>query len=262
MASSAAHQAALRETPSHEALEDQQPAIILYGFSARFGAPSSSPFDIKTEVQLKMMGLAYEKAIGNYNDAPKGKLPFISDQGTIVADSTLIRFHLEQKYGVDLDARLSDEQRARAWATERLVEDNLYWAMVWSRWALEENFEKGPARIFDQMPAEIQDAARQKQRAAVLGYLHGQGLGRHTAGEIAAITKRGYWALSTLLGDKLYMMGDHPCGLDASVFGQLASALTDFFDSPVREAVVAFPNLIEYNRRMMARFFPIYPPEK
>lgn len=60
--------------------------------------------------------------------------------------------HLEQKYRVDLDARLSDEQRESAWATERLVEDNLYWAMVWSRWALEENFEKGPARVFDQLP--------------------------------------------------------------------------------------------------------------
>lgn len=246
---------------SHNASDNQQPGIILYGFPSRFRVRSSSPFDMKTEVQLKMIGIPFQKVVGNYKQAPKGKLPYISDQGSIIADSTLIRFHLEQKYGVDIDVGLTDEQRAIAWATERLVEDNLYWAMVWSRWALDENFEKGPARVFDQLPVEIQDVTRQKQRATVLGYLDGQGLGRHTAVEITAITKRGYWALSKLLGDKPYMLGDDPCSLDASVYGQVASALTDFFDSPVREAVMAFPNLVEYNQRMTARYFPNWRPQ-
>ena len=35
--------------------------ITLYGFGAGFGLPEISPFVTKTEVQLKMAGLAYRK---------------------------------------------------------------------------------------------------------------------------------------------------------------------------------------------------------
>ena len=41
--------------------------ITLYGFGAGFGLPEISPFVTKTEVQLKMAGLAYRKGEG---DAP------------------------------------------------------------------------------------------------------------------------------------------------------------------------------------------------
>ena len=35
--------------------------ITLYGFGAGFGLPEISPFVTKTEIQLKMAGLAYRK---------------------------------------------------------------------------------------------------------------------------------------------------------------------------------------------------------
>ena len=198
-----------------------EPAITLYGFRPNFGLPSVGPFDMKTEVQLQMMGLKYRKIFGRSDGAPKGKIPYIDDNGTVVADSTFIRFFLEEKYSKDLDHGLSDSQRACAWAAERLVEDNLYWATVHSRWAVDANFEKGPAHFFDHLPHAIQDAARQKQRAAVLGYLHGQGFGRHTPEEIASIARRGYWALSQFFGGNPFLTGDLPCGADASVLPRL-----------------------------------------
>lgn len=237
---------------------DPKPTITLHGFAPKFGVPSSGPFDMKTEIQLQMMGLPYRKVIGRYDIAPKGKLPFIEDHtdGTIVADSTFIRIYLEQKYTKDLDSGLDDSQRAVAWAAERLVEDNLYWAMVHTRWAVESNFEKGPARVFDALPAEVRDGARMKQRAKVLGYLDGQGLGRHSREEILTIARKGYWALSQILGDKPYLTGERPCGADASVFAQIASALTEFFDEPLRDVVKEHENLVRYHDRMMKAHFP------
>ncbi len=230
--------------------------ITLYGFAPAFGLPSPGPFDIKTEVQLKMLGLDYQKRFDGFAGAPKGKLPYIDDNGTLIADSAFIRLHLETKYAADLDFGLSDAERANAWAVERLVEDQLYWMTVHSRWAIDENFEKGPAHFYDHLPEPAQNQARQKQRSAVLGYLHGQGLGRHTPEEIGVLAQRGYWALSQLLGDKAFLMGAQPCGADASVFAQIASALSPHFESLVHAAAVKHANVVDYTKRMMAAYYP------
>src|SRR4051812_24609446 len=55
---------------------------------------------------LKLARLAYRVDTGGFRKAPKGKLPYIDDDGTIVADSTFIRLHLERKHGIDFDAGL------------------------------------------------------------------------------------------------------------------------------------------------------------
>jgi len=235
--------------------------IQLYCFPPAFGLPSPGPFALKTEVHLKMIELEYHKRFEGIANAPKGKLPYIDDAGRIVADSTFIRRYLERQYQVDLDDSFDDRARARAlaWATERLVEDQLYWVLVYTRWAVDENFDKGPSHFFDGLPEALQDAARQKQRKAVLGYLDGQGLGRHSLKEITELAAIGYAALAQLLGDKSYLLGEQPCGADASIFGQLASILTPFFDSPVRNAAARHPNLVSYTARMMATYFPECP---
>ena len=99
--------------------------ITLYGFGAGFGLPEISPFVTKTEVQLKMAGLAYRKEKAMPPASPKGQLPFIQDGEERVADSTFIRAHIEGKYGFDFDAPLSLQARAQAWAFERMIEHHV-----------------------------------------------------------------------------------------------------------------------------------------
>ena len=107
--------------------------IILYGFGAGFGLPEISPFVTKTEVQLKMAGLAYRKERARPPASPKGQLPYIDDAGARVADSTFIRAHIEAKYGFDFDAGAGTAPRAQAWAFERLIEHHVYWGLVGAR---------------------------------------------------------------------------------------------------------------------------------
>src|SRR5258708_27213090 len=90
--------------------------ITLFGFGTGFGLPEVSPFVTKTEVQLKMAGLAYTKQRAMPDASPKGQLPFISDEGVVVADSTFIRAHIEKTHVFDFDASLDRRQRAEAWA--------------------------------------------------------------------------------------------------------------------------------------------------
>lgn len=230
--------------------------ITLYASRPGFGLPDTSPFVIKTEVQLKMAGLPYERESTIPPQAPKGKVPYIVDDGAVVPDSTFIRAHIERKYGVDLDEGLNARQRAESWTIERLLEDHLYFAMVWFRWIVPENFAKGPARFADLAPEAEREALRRDMQARKDGDLRGHGIGRHSAAEIAVLGVRSIDAIGTLLGDKPYLMGERPSAVDATAFGVLAAILTPFFDTPLRDAVVGRPHLVAYVERMMLRFYP------
>ncbi len=135
--------------------------ITLYGFGTGFGLPEISPFVTKTEVQLKMAGLAYRKERAMPPASPKGQLPFIEDEGVAVADSTFIRAHIERKYGFDFDNGLDRAERAQAWAFERMIEHHVYWGMVGARWVDPENFAKGPAHFFDGAPEHRREKLRE-----------------------------------------------------------------------------------------------------
>src|SRR3546814_9762529 len=97
---------------------EENAMITLHGGGPNFGLPEISPYVTKTEVQLKMAGLAYEKHASVPMRSPKGQIPFIEDDGEFIADSTFIRAHIERKYGVDLDECLDGHQRAQAWRSE------------------------------------------------------------------------------------------------------------------------------------------------
>ena len=77
--------------------------ITLYGSGPNFGLPDASPFVTKAETLLRMSKLPFEKALMSFSKAPKGKIPYIEDDGQLLGDSTLIRWHLEKKYGIDFD---------------------------------------------------------------------------------------------------------------------------------------------------------------
>ena len=129
--------------------------INLYTFGPYFGLPDASPFVMKAEVLLKRANLPFETDTGGFDKAPKGKLPYIADDGEIIADSTLIRLHIERKYDFDFDAGLSPPERGVAWGFEKMCEDHLYWAGLHARWMVDENFDKGPRRFFDAVPSTL-----------------------------------------------------------------------------------------------------------
>ena len=233
-------------------------SITLYSTGAGFGMPETSPFVLKTEVQLKMAGLVYEKSFCIPPQAPHGKVPYIEDQGEIVSDSTFIRAHIERKYELDLDEGLDVRQRAESWAIERLLEDHLYFAMMWFRWIDPDNFAKGPARFVDRAPEAERDQLRQQMQARKLEDLRSHGLGRHSREQIVALGLRSIDALAVLLGEKRYLFGERHSAVDATAFGVLASVLTPFFDSPLRSGVERHPSLVAYVDRMMGHYFPEY----
>lgn len=230
--------------------------ITLFGIGAGFGLPEISPFVTKTEVQLKMAGLAYRKQRAMPPASPKGQLPFIEDDSVLVADSTFIRAHLEHKYGFDLDDGLDMQGRAQAWAFERMIEHHLYYGLVGGRWVDPVNFAKGPSHFFDGAPEDKRERLREDAQFRVAENYLISGLGRHAPGDDVALAARSLRALSVQLGDKPYLMGDKACGTDATAFAMMAGLLTPYFDSELRRRAEDFPNLTDYVDRLMAQYYP------
>lgn len=233
--------------------------ITLYATGAGFGLPELSPYVTKTEIQLMMAGLPYRKEGGRREDAPKGQLPWIEDDGEKIGDSTFIRAHIERKYDIDLDAGLSSRDRAEAWAIERMIENHLGWTSGYFRFLDPANFAKGPAHWFDGAPEEMRQTLRQGLLEAVSANIRAVGVGRHSQEEIVWLGTLSLRALDEILGEKAFLMADHPTGVDAIAFGVLAGILTSFFDSPLRREAERHDNLVAYVDRMMDRFYPAHP---
>jgi glutathione S-transferase len=230
--------------------------ITLYTFGPYFGLPDASPFVTKAIVLLKLASLDYREDRGGFRRAPKGKLPYIDDDGTIVADSTLIRFHIEETHGFDFDAGLDPTQKAVAWAVEKMCDEHLYWAVVAARWLDDANFAKGPARFFDGVPGPLRGIVTALVRRRVASAAKAQGFARHTPAERDRLAICDIDALAILLGDKPFLMGESPCGADATVFASVASLLTPVFDTPLLAATRAHANLVAYRDRLMRSYFP------
>jgi glutathione S-transferase len=229
--------------------------LKIYGFGAAPGLPDMSPFVTKAMTLLKMAGVDYVVATGNPGRAPKGKLPYIDDDGKIVPDSTLIRFHIETSRGVDFDSGLSAAQRAQSWAVEKLCEDHLIPIIAVLRWRDERNFETGVGAYFDNsLPAPMRPA-KWFIRRIILKRLRAGGIGRFMPAEIDLLGGRDVETLATLIGDKPYLMGDRPCAADAAVFAALALLLDPASAGKVRDIALATPNLVAYRDRMMGRYF-------
>ena len=233
--------------------------ITLYTFGPRFGLPDPSPFVMKAEMLLKLAGLPYQVDSTGFSKAPKGKLPYIDDDGERVADSTFIRWHLEKKYRTDFDRGLGEEQRAVAWAFERTAEDHLYWALLDARWMDGANFDKGPRSFFRAAPAPIRPFIVAMVRRKVRKALRAHGMGRHAPAEITALATRSVDAIAGYLGQKPFFMGAEPTGVDATIFAFVAGALCPLFETPVRAAAERHDNLKRYVGRMTARFYPGVP---
>jgi glutathione S-transferase len=230
--------------------------ITLYTFGPAFGLPDPSPFVMKAEVLLKMASLPYRVDTTGFRKAPKGKLPYIDDDGERIADSTFIRWHLEKKYRVDLDRGLSAADRAVAWAFEKMAEDHFYWAIVDARWTDDANFAKGPIQFFRSVPAPMRPLVIAMVRRGVRKSLRAHGIGRHSGSEVIQLGTRCIDAIADFLGGKPYFMGAAASGVDATIFAFVAGALCPQFETPLRTGAERHDNLKRYVGRMTAAYYP------
>jgi len=231
-------------------------SLILYQFPTAFGLPNASPFCMKVETYLRMAGIAYVSRYGMYQlRAPKRKLPYIDDGGRVVADSHLIIDYLKSAYGDKLDAALTPAQRAKGTALLRLLEDSLYWALLYARWIDERGWPLTRPAFFGSLPAMLRWFVPSMARRSLARQLDAQGIGRHEPEEIFNIGAADIAALSLLLGDEPYFLGAEPSSVDAAAYAFLANILDVPLETPLLDAARSHANLAPYCGRMRARYY-------
>lgn len=230
--------------------------ITLCQFQPAFGLPNASPFCMKVETYLRMAALPYELAKKvDLRKAPKGKLPYIVDNGKTISDSGFILDYLKETYGDKLDQHLTKEERANALAYRRLLEESLYWAMVHARWIDSTGWEITRQVFFGNLPLPLRATVPNLIRKKVRNQLHQQGIGRHNAEEINKLATDDLTAASVFLAEKPYFLGDQPTSLDATAYGFIANVLYHPVDIAIKRHAQALPNLIHFCERMKQRYF-------
>lgn len=231
--------------------------ITLYQLPRYWDIPNPGQFCVKLETYLRMTGLAYKTAETLPLFAPRRKLPYIDDNGSQIADSRLIIDYLKANYGDILDSHLSAEQQATAKAWQRLLEEHLYWVIMYTRWNYTEtNWRVNKQAIFSGLPAILAELTASAYRYRIKAQMRGQGLARLTAEEIFKLGNEDIEAISLFLGGKPYFMGNKPTTLDASAYGMLINTIGCPIESPVKDFAIGKQNIVDYCKRMQSEFFP------
>lgn len=225
--------------------------IKLFQFPRRFGVPNLSPFCGKLETWLRIARVPYE--VIDTSD-PKGKLPFVEDAGLRIGDTSLIVDHLVRTRGINPDAHLDASQRAITLLVQRALEEHYAFVVLYTHFIRPQGWRHTRA-TFDSVPALVRPAVSRMVRGRMRNILWTQGILRHSDADIIEAGLRDWRAVLRVMSGAPFFFGEEPTGVDAIVFGTLATTILTPIDSPIRDFLRSEPAFVSYTERMRGRFF-------
>ncbi len=219
--------------------------ITLYQFSRAWDIPNPSPFCMKLEGYLKLGGLPYAvKELNDPRKAPKGKVPFVKIDKQFIGDSEHIYEFLRSHQAIDLDLDLTLEQKAIHHAMITMCDESLYFALMYSRWVDDTNWETLRNTLFEGIPALVRPLVTHQIRKKIQADLIAQGMGRHNSAEVYLNGSGHIDALAHYLGSKRWFGGDQPVRLDVVAVSYLVNILLPPIQSPLKNTVNQHSNLV------------------
>ncbi|MCF6807451.1 glutathione S-transferase family protein [Thiotrichales bacterium 19S9-12] len=232
--------------------------ITLYQFPRINEMPNLSPFCMKLESYLRAMGIAYEvHETFDPRKSPTGKVPYVSINGEVIADSGLIIEKLESEIDQPMDKDLSNAEKAVSLAFIRLMEEHLYWAVVYSRWLDPKGAEAWAGIIQKSMrlPKLAFKLILSGIKKNVDKSLQGHGLGRLEEDKLYQLACNDIKALADFLGGRDFCFGSKPTLMDHALYAMTCSVIGVSWDYPLKAFTLKCQNLIDHYKRMSYLFF-------
>ncbi|MFT5444325.1 MAG: glutathione S-transferase [Myxococcota bacterium] len=227
--------------------------LKLYVLPNAFGLRNPGPFALKSEMALRHLKLDFEFVYsGDPSSAPKGKFPYLEDDGKIIADSELILQHLDKKTNGGLYGHLTDEEYADGVAFTRLTEEHLYWVVVASRWLDESWFPNIKTGFFAALPFPLRQLVPLLARRTVQKTYHLHGLGRHSLEEQKNFARRDLDAIEKKVGAGPYLAGEKLTAFDFGVASLIAGAVDNEPATWASDLIKEFPGVVDYAERVQA----------
>jgi glutathione S-transferase len=229
-------------------------------FSPDWGLPAAGPFDLKLLAWLKLAGIPYEQRFeDDSRKGPKGKSPWIELDGERIGDTEIIIERLGQRFGVDLDAGLTAEQRALGHAWRRTFEEHFHQVLEWELLVHPAGVASMKASLAKRLPPVARTLVWAMISSHMRRQLHARGIARHQPEIIEAKGRADVDALGVFLGDRPFLLTDRPTAADAAVFGLLAPMIYWPMSTPVAAYMRTVPPIAAYCERMRQRCFGAQP---
>jgi glutathione S-transferase len=159
-------------------------------------------------------------AVRKYN--PAGKLPFLTDDGRMVADSTDIAYFLDERYP---EPRLiPDEPHARALChvLEDWADESLYFYEMRLRFTLPHNARRFIPQLVKYESALVRRIAPLAMPLVLRRTVASQGIGRKPVADVLRDVARHLDAVQGLLGAAPWLLGERLTLADIAVYAQLS----------------------------------------
>ena len=233
--------------------------IKMYGHVPAWGIPDLSPYVTTIDLYLRMTGLPYELELGDLGIAPYGKLPYIEDADTVVADTSFILEHLKRTYGDPLDGGLDEKDEVVRLMLWRMMDESFYWYLIQGRYRRDEDFALYDplwARFFGHLSETEKPTAITDTRERIMTEFYQSGRGRLSWDEVEHMGRREIDAVSTWLGDKTYLFGDAPTSADCAVYAFFQGQIYVPLENGIKEYALAQANIVTYMARISERYYP------
>jgi len=233
------------------------PDPVVFTFSAGWGLPSQGPFALKLLKWLDLAGIAYVQKFEDLpQKGPKGKNPWIELDGERIGDSEVIIDLLARRNGFDIDAGLGAEERARAHAIRRMLEDHFHMVLEWELFVHPAGAAEISAQVASAAPPLVARAVSAMMCRHFRRQLHARGMARHPEEIIRAKGIADMEDFETLLGDRPFIGGSRPVMADVTAFGLIAPMAKWPMHTPVADYIKTRPTLVAYVERMLAARSP------
>ena len=219
--------------------------ITLFSYPELFGVADNNGYGLKVFAFMRLVAMPFRhEHIFDASAAPRGQLPYIVDDVETIGDSETIIQHLIGKYHLTIDAALTVAERDANLLITRMLDD-LYWVMSYSRWKDERYWPAFRDALMREHP-KVTEEGLLKAREFNFQRYHFQGIGRYAPEAVYARGLADLAVLADLVPPQGYVHGAAPTSVDAAIYGFIANIYLYDIDTPLKEFVVARPNLVHH----------------